>query len=141
MDGYTIAFGIRNVTHIEKALSEAYRLAHRNLSCFKYVVSWMSPLFQLQYLLYSSCAGLSFSSSCAVSWIKLSMFYHVCLVDGSEISLLSHQLAYFKSFCSVDGPKILLLSHQLICFRVLKRGGRFLCLELSHVDVPVFKEM
>ncbi|GJM91738.1 hypothetical protein PR202_ga08145 [Eleusine coracana subsp. coracana] len=24
MDGYTIAFGIRNVTHIEKALSEAY---------------------------------------------------------------------------------------------------------------------
>ncbi|XP_066315949.1 2-methoxy-6-polyprenyl-1,4-benzoquinol methylase, mitochondrial isoform X2 [Miscanthus floridulus] len=49
MDGYTIAFGIRNVTHIEKALSEAYR--------------------------------------------------------------------------------------------VLKRGGRFLCLELSHVDVPVFKEM
>ncbi|KAL6189050.1 hypothetical protein ACLB2K_040440 [Fragaria x ananassa] len=48
MDGYTIAFGIRNVTHIEKALSEAYR--------------------------------------------------------------------------------------------VLKRGGRFLCLELSHVDVPVFKD-
>jgi ubiquinone/menaquinone biosynthesis C-methylase UbiE len=28
MDGYTIAFGIRNVTHIEKALSEAYRSAH-----------------------------------------------------------------------------------------------------------------
>ena len=27
MDGYTIAFGIRNVTHIEKALSEAYRWA------------------------------------------------------------------------------------------------------------------
>uniref|UniRef100_A0A804Q6C8 2-methoxy-6-polyprenyl-14-benzoquinol methylase mitochondrial n=1 Tax=Zea mays TaxID=4577 RepID=A0A804Q6C8_MAIZE len=24
MDGYTITFGIRNVTHIEKALSEAY---------------------------------------------------------------------------------------------------------------------
>lgn len=49
MDGYTIAFGIRNVTHIEKALAEA--------------------------------------------------------------------------------------------FRVLKRGGRFLCLELSHVDAPVFKEL
>ncbi|PRQ37259.1 putative 2-methoxy-6-polyprenyl-1,4-benzoquinol methylase [Rosa chinensis] len=49
MDGYKIAFGIRNVTHIEKALSEAYR--------------------------------------------------------------------------------------------VLKRGGRFLCLELSHVDVPVFKDL
>ncbi|CAN6547451.1 unnamed protein product [Malus baccata var. baccata] len=48
MDGYTIAFGIRNVTHIEKVLSEAYR--------------------------------------------------------------------------------------------VLKRGGRFLCLELNHVDIPVFKE-
>ncbi|PRQ37245.1 putative 2-methoxy-6-polyprenyl-1,4-benzoquinol methylase [Rosa chinensis] len=49
MDGYTIAFGIRNVTHIEKALSEAYR--------------------------------------------------------------------------------------------VLKRGGRFLCLELSHVNLPVFKDL
>ncbi|XP_027106805.2 2-methoxy-6-polyprenyl-1,4-benzoquinol methylase, mitochondrial-like [Coffea arabica] len=49
MDGYTIAFGIRNVTHIEKALAEAYR--------------------------------------------------------------------------------------------VLKRGGRFLCLELSHVEVPIFKEL
>ncbi|GAV76010.1 Ubie_methyltran domain-containing protein [Cephalotus follicularis] len=49
MDGYTIAFGIRNVTHIEKVLAEAYR--------------------------------------------------------------------------------------------VLKRGGRFLCLELSQVDIPVFKEL
>lgn len=49
MDGYTIAFGIRNVTHIEKALAEAYR--------------------------------------------------------------------------------------------VLKRGGRFLCLELSHVELPIFKDM
>ncbi|KAJ6372360.1 hypothetical protein OIU76_026780 [Salix suchowensis] len=49
MDGYTIAFGIRNVTHIEKVLSEA--------------------------------------------------------------------------------------------FRVLKHGGRFLCLELSHVEAPVFKEL
>ena len=27
MDGYTIAFGIRNVTHMEKALAEAYRYA------------------------------------------------------------------------------------------------------------------
>ncbi|KAI5647650.1 hypothetical protein M9H77_33655 [Catharanthus roseus] len=49
MDGYTIAFGIRNVTHIEKALAEAYR--------------------------------------------------------------------------------------------VLKRGGRFLCLELSHVDTPIVKDL
>ncbi|XP_038978469.1 2-methoxy-6-polyprenyl-1,4-benzoquinol methylase, mitochondrial isoform X1 [Phoenix dactylifera] len=49
MDGYTIAFGIRNVTRIEKALAEAYR--------------------------------------------------------------------------------------------VLKRGGRFLCLELSHVELPIFKQL
>ncbi|KAL2338173.1 hypothetical protein Fmac_012619 [Flemingia macrophylla] len=49
MDGYTIAFGIRNVTHIEKVLSEAYR--------------------------------------------------------------------------------------------VLKPGGRFLCLELSHVGIPIFKDL
>ncbi|KAK4576538.1 hypothetical protein RGQ29_027190 [Quercus rubra] len=52
LDGYTIAFGIRNVTHIERVLAEAYTLA----------------------------------------W-------------------------------------------------VLKRGGRFLCLELSHVEVLVFKEL
>ena len=26
LDGYTIAFGIRNVTHIDKALSEAHRV-------------------------------------------------------------------------------------------------------------------
>jgi ubiquinone/menaquinone biosynthesis C-methylase UbiE len=25
VDGYTIAFGIRNVTHIDRALKEAYR--------------------------------------------------------------------------------------------------------------------
>ncbi|XP_074295580.1 2-methoxy-6-polyprenyl-1,4-benzoquinol methylase, mitochondrial-like isoform X2 [Silene latifolia] len=49
MDGYTIAFGVRNVTHIEKVLAEAYR--------------------------------------------------------------------------------------------VLKHGGRFLCLELSHVEIPVFKQL
>ncbi|XP_042459228.1 2-methoxy-6-polyprenyl-1,4-benzoquinol methylase, mitochondrial-like isoform X1 [Zingiber officinale] len=49
MDGYTIGFGIRNVTHIEKALAEAYR--------------------------------------------------------------------------------------------VLKKGGRFLCLELSHFEFPIFKEL
>ncbi|KAL3516667.1 hypothetical protein ACH5RR_023569 [Cinchona calisaya] len=49
IDGYTIAFGIRNVTHIEKVLAEA--------------------------------------------------------------------------------------------FRVLKRGGRFLCLELSNVEVPIFREL
>ncbi|GAA0149660.1 methyltransferase [Lithospermum erythrorhizon] len=49
MDAYTIALGIRNVTHIEKALAEAYR--------------------------------------------------------------------------------------------VLRRGGRFLCLELSHVDIPIFKDL
>ncbi|PIA36862.1 hypothetical protein AQUCO_03200081v1 [Aquilegia coerulea] len=29
MDGYTIAFGIRNVTHIEKALAEAHRVLKR----------------------------------------------------------------------------------------------------------------
>lgn len=28
MDGYTIAFGIRNVTHIEKVLAEAYRYVY-----------------------------------------------------------------------------------------------------------------
>ncbi|KAI3784404.1 hypothetical protein L1987_43503 [Smallanthus sonchifolius] len=26
-------------------------------------------------------------------------------------------------------------------YRVLNKGGRFLCLELSHVDTPVFKQL
>ncbi|XP_073308687.1 2-methoxy-6-polyprenyl-1,4-benzoquinol methylase, mitochondrial-like isoform X2 [Primulina huaijiensis] len=26
-------------------------------------------------------------------------------------------------------------------FRVLKRGGKFLCLELNHVDLPIFKRV
>ncbi|KAL5992085.1 2-hexaprenyl-6-methoxy-1,4-benzoquinone methyltransferase [Asimina triloba] len=32
MDGYTIGFGIRNVTHIEKALAEAYRYDYYSFS-------------------------------------------------------------------------------------------------------------
>ncbi|KAJ0501142.1 putative 2-methoxy-6-polyprenyl-1,4-benzoquinol methylase [Helianthus annuus] len=59
MDGYTIAFGIRNVTHIEKVLAEAYRYF-----CTLINIMWYS-----------------------------------------------------------------------------KKGGRFLCLELSHVDTPVFKQL
>lgn len=34
MDGYTIAFGIRNVTHIEKVLSESYRWAIKSIISF-----------------------------------------------------------------------------------------------------------
>ncbi|GMQ02018.1 hypothetical protein CsSME_00048445 [Camellia sinensis var. sinensis] len=34
MDGYTIAFGIRNVTHIEKVLAEAYRQLTLHLWAF-----------------------------------------------------------------------------------------------------------
>ncbi|KAM7509567.1 hypothetical protein LguiA_020020 [Lonicera macranthoides] len=63
MGGYTIAFGIRNVTHIEKVIAEAYR--------------------------YKAARG--------------------CLSYEMES-------------------------------RVFKRGGRFLCLELSHVETPVFKQ-
>ncbi|KAF5794740.1 putative 2-methoxy-6-polyprenyl-1,4-benzoquinol methylase [Helianthus annuus] len=34
MDGYTIAFGIMNVTHIEKVLAEAYRVLKREGDSF-----------------------------------------------------------------------------------------------------------
>ena len=30
---------------------------------------------------------------------------------------------------------------KCVCYRVLRRGGRFLCLELSHVEAPIFKEL
>ena len=32
------------------------------------------------------------------------------------------------------------IQRSVVC-RVLKRGGRFLCLELSHVDDPAFQQM
>ena len=37
-DGYTIAFGLRNVTDIDKALAEAYRVlkAGRSLYCLEF---------------------------------------------------------------------------------------------------------
>lgn len=85
MDGYTIAFGIRNVTHIEKALAEAYRY----INIYTFFVA----------------LGLDFSV----------LF---------PVSVVLHKS--YKTLRSV---------------RVLKRGGRFLCLELSHVDIPVFKDM
>lgn len=34
-----------------------------------------------------------------------------------------------------------MLAYMTIFIRVLKRGGRFLCLELSHVEVPILKEL
>ncbi|KAJ0896091.1 putative 2-methoxy-6-polyprenyl-1,4-benzoquinol methylase [Helianthus annuus] len=59
MDGYTIAFGIRNVTHIEKVLAEAYRydyysflvipvlgeLVAGDRDCYQYLVEsvWRFP--------------------------------------------------------------------------------------------------
>ncbi|KAF7142561.1 hypothetical protein RHSIM_Rhsim05G0122400 [Rhododendron simsii] len=71
MDGYTIAFGIRNVTHIEKVLAEAYRVDN------------------------------------------------MTRVKPQEVMILCSNLPS----CT-----------QL----VLKPGGRFLCLELSHVEAPEF---
>ncbi|KAM1172487.1 hypothetical protein ACFXTH_022708 [Malus domestica] len=40
----------------------------------------------------------------------------------------------------VDMLKVIHMKSQYLEIRVLKRGGRFLCLELNHVDIPVFKE-
>jgi hypothetical protein len=54
-------------------------------------------LFELQYM----CLFFVIKFFCLrVQYHGLSffIFYHVCLVDGSEMSLLSYQLAYFKIF-------------------------------------------
>lgn len=54
MDGYTIAFGIRNVTHIEKALSEAYRVLRRGGRFLCLELSHVNiPGFRELYDLYS----------------------------------------------------------------------------------------
>lgn len=47
MDGYTIAFGIRNVTHIEKALAEAYRCAHSVLGIVVVLLSGFKHLIDM----------------------------------------------------------------------------------------------
>ena len=53
-DGYTIAFGIRNVTHIDRALAEAYRVLKRGgrFFCLEFsTTTW--PGFKEAYDLYS----------------------------------------------------------------------------------------
>jgi demethylmenaquinone methyltransferase/2-methoxy-6-polyprenyl-1,4-benzoquinol methylase len=53
-DGYTIAFGIRNVTHIDKALSEAFRVLKHGgrFFCLEFsTTTW--PGFKEAYDLYS----------------------------------------------------------------------------------------
>ncbi|KAK8630276.1 hypothetical protein V6N13_079075 [Hibiscus sabdariffa] len=54
MDGYTIAFGIRNVTHIEKVLTEAYRVLKRGGRFLSLELSHVEiPVFKELYDLYS----------------------------------------------------------------------------------------
>ncbi|KAL4011014.1 hypothetical protein IC575_028056 [Cucumis melo] len=54
MDGYTIAFGIRNVTHIEKVLDEAYRVLRRGGRFLCLELSHVeAPLFKELYDYYS----------------------------------------------------------------------------------------
>ncbi|KAL5072440.1 hypothetical protein RYX36_011424 [Vicia faba] len=54
MDGYTIAFGIRNVTHIEKVLSEAHRILKPGGRFLCLELSHVSlPIFKELYDLYS----------------------------------------------------------------------------------------
>ncbi|KAL3690734.1 hypothetical protein R1sor_004385 [Riccia sorocarpa] len=54
MDGYTIAFGIRNVTHIDKALKEAYRVLKKGGRFLCLELSHVSmPGFKQIYDLYS----------------------------------------------------------------------------------------
>ena len=53
-DGYTIAFGIRNVTHIDRALAEAYRVLRRGgrFFCLEFsTTTW--PGFKQAYDFYS----------------------------------------------------------------------------------------
>eukprot|EP00897_Mesotaenium_endlicherianum_P009588 jgi/Mesen1/8658/ME000504S08100 len=54
MDGYTVAFGIRNVTHIDKALKEAHRVLKRGGRFLCLELSHVeSPTFRQLYDLYS----------------------------------------------------------------------------------------
>ncbi|CAF2137383.1 unnamed protein product [Brassica napus] len=46
-----------------------------------------------------------------------------------------------KSLVWVEGDAEALSFDDNSMDGVLKRGGRFLCLELSHVDIPVFKDI
>jgi hypothetical protein len=65
MDGYTIAFGIRNVTHIEKALAEAYRLANLEIPNQKTSSAYVSSMLQAVPTVLNFHICVHFS--CAVS--------------------------------------------------------------------------
>jgi ubiquinone/menaquinone biosynthesis C-methylase UbiE len=65
----------------------------------------------------------------------------VCVVCLDQIIRCVQSAFLFLLMSNLSFYQMLLVSHGFTCFRVLKRGGRFLCLELSHVDVPLFKEI
>lgn len=53
MDGYTIAFGIRNVTHIEKVLSEAYRYKSQ-------FFPWLSIYLNINFTIQGKASFIKF---------------------------------------------------------------------------------
>jgi len=67
MDGYTIAFGIRNVTHIEKALAEAYRLANSEIPNKK--------------------TSSAYASSSMLEAVPTVLSFHICVHFSCAVSL------------------------------------------------------
>ncbi|KAG5548829.1 hypothetical protein RHGRI_014250 [Rhododendron griersonianum] len=126
MDGYTIAFGIRNVTHIEKVLAEAYRVRDNMTRVMPQEVMILCSNLP-------SCVQLYEDKIAPVVTISS----YIAIHDHHIVEHAADHVCPFYSMRSMfhdpaDGFQFK---------KVLKPGGRFLCLELSHVEAPGFKQL
>ncbi len=124
-DIYTIAFGIRNVTHIEQV-----RTLHSASVSFL-TQTWNSAHIAAAYNLYFSISNLR--------------CYHISCCGISSLTYLKSDV--FEVFDHPVTVSWLLLLFSLRwwlfwqalqeALRVLKPGGRFMCLEFSKVTNPL----
>lgn len=64
-----------------------------------------------------------------------------CSTEQSVEYLFCYQGSFLLWYLLVKKYLCIMLASMTLLIRVLKRGGRFLCLELSHVEAPIFKEL
>ncbi|GFQ01682.1 2-methoxy-6-polyprenyl-1 4-benzoquinol methylase mitochondrial [Phtheirospermum japonicum] len=196
MDGYTIAFGIRNVTHIEKALAEAHRLSsvsmlhecqsdsydsYTRLKKLLIVLlnNTQNPINQLLLLIRAQPFHVNNANSNRPIFqnipqqalpepissrepldrrpAQLLLVIILSVTAAEDVgALLPHVMArrpetrtatrdsgQIMDRCGRSANFQLVKSLSLgvwVFHRVLKQGGRFLCLELSHVELPTFKD-
>lgn len=111
MDAYTIAFGLRNCTHIDKVLKEAHRVLKKGNKDSTEGVTQSIPInFQSNPIQFNPIQSISITfsannlSQIQSNSINTSQFHNQILINFQSIS------------SDIDS------------------GGRFLCLEFSHIE-------